>query len=1290
MMTAVCSSTRCLTTKLGRPSSALGASGGAPAPTRCGALTQNNCVNFNNKIIPVDSAFNIYFIVYGSTQLDDNTQNHLNVIDFNTNLDILEEYFLTNLIDKLFRATNEHRSSLIHEIHGLNEQMVNQEEEILHILNYKEDILSDDDIVISFERANKIYAENKKKMKEYKMNKLEIAKIRKNYMSMSEHISVIYHCINNLVTLNPMYNFSILSFVKLLNISIDKSEENKLLDKRKKDILNIFTRKIHYEISRTLSEKHQQIFFFYLVCMINIYKGEMDYDDYYFFVYDDYPKGDEIRNEVFRKVQLKRNDMSNADKALGSTSALVDSSSVLKEPCDAGRGEEPPTSDDDDMDELSEQEDLQTVPDDVSIHSLQSDECNVREAEEDSSNAQAATTQRTMGEPPAVRNASHLVSGTVEEYLLLPKRSEKDDFLNSCEGNVMLQGGHPEEGRPANGGAANREAANSRAASGEAQFPFSFETKSLPWLSAKECLSVKKLIRREKYLLFFKKAFNEYEHLFRSIKTDHTILQHKDLKNLLTNFEKLIIFKIFRFDILKLNMNNYVDACLNIGSQSYAKDLYKCYEHSSQNKLILILSEHRLSTASEIMMLSEKITGKNNLIIYNKNDKNYLLQILNDSIKNGFWVLIENAHLNIHLILEIEKYIEACNIQYSNPDFRIWISTSSVKSFPDYLLKLCVKVTFENVHNLKSGLLNIYTNVAQQEEEEEGEEEEADEEMEEADGETDEGDDDGEENGPAAAHAGRTPRSGTPREGIVDVGAEWSEKGGKKGGQKSGQKSGQKGGQKSGPKKSPKRSENERILMNKLHFSLCFFHALIQERSKFKSKGFNNCYEFTDIELKLSKENIIKFFRNKNIDINLLLYLIGNIIYGGTIIDVTDQRCFNIILNKYVNEKVIYSNNEYKYNRYYYCPHSSNKNLFLRYVKSLNFITDFSIFNLHPSLNTLYLQNYNLKILKNLEKLEYKVTKDKSKSDRHIFSIIHVLTQVLPPFINANKLNEFFVNNLKCPIITFLKMETDKYNNLLRIIYDDLTNIINFVKGKMNFAKIRHTYISISNLCVPKRWIASSFFTNLQIFHYARLIALKVSHLNRYIARLANRVFNLAAFMSPRSLMLAIRQKICTEAKVDANNVKLKYQISSYFHEEDIREDGYFVGGLFIEGAMFDATNMLIKESTSKYLYCPMPYIKVYFLTRSSPVAMPLAGASKQARPAKHAKPARPAKPAAVPKGRVHSSSFHIFKCPIYKNMHKTDNRLNNNEPIFYLKLNSKERKEKWIERNVSGVLILK
>ncbi|KJP87906.1 hypothetical protein AK88_02510 [Plasmodium fragile] len=1264
----------------------------ASTPPVSGTLTQNNCVNFNNKIITVDSAFNIYFIVYGSTKFDDNTQNHLNVIDFNINLDILEEYFLTNLIDKLFRPVHENRSALIHQIHDLNKQMVKQEEEILHILNYKEDILSDDDIVISFENANKIYLKNKKKMKEYKMNKFEIIKIRKNYMSMSEHISVIYHCINNLVTLNPMYNFSILSFVQLLNISIDKSEENKLLDKRKKDILNIFTRKIHYEISRTLSEKHQQIFFFYLVCMINIYKGEIDYDDYYFFVYDDYPKGDEIRNEVFRKVQSKKNNKPIVDKLLGHSNVLVDSSSsVLKETCDdSARGEEAATSEDD-MDGLSEQEDLQTLVDDVSLHSLESDGCDPQVSEEDSSNVQTADPQRKRGgEQTAAMHVSHMVSGTVEEYLLLPKRSEKDDFLNSCEGNVLLQGADAEEGRAATGHCTNN--------NGEAQFTFNFETKNLSWLSAKEYMSVKKLIRKEKYFFFFKKAFNEYEHLFRTIKTDHTILQHKDLKHLLTNFEKLIIFKIFRFDILKLNMNNYVDACLNIGSQSYAKDLYKCYEHSSQNKLILILSEHRLSTASEIMMLSEKITGKNNLIIYNKNDKNYLLQILNDSIKNGFWVLIENAHLNIHLILEIEKYIEACNIQYSNPDFRIWISTSSVKSFPDYLLKLCVKITFENVHNLKSGLLNIYTNVAQEEgeddeedgEEEEEEEDEAeeDDEEEEEEEEEDDHDGDGEEDKenrlPSGPHGGRPPKCRTPRKGILDVGAKWGEKDNPEGSPSRGGEKKDKDllkrrnekNQKRNKKRGEKRSENENILMNKLHFSLCFFHALIQERSKFKSKGFNNCYEFTDIELKLSKENIIKFFRNKNIDINLLLYLIGNIIYGGTIIDVTDQRCFNIILNKYINEKVIYSNNEYKFNNYYYCPHSSNKNLFLRYVKSLNFITDFSIFNLHPSLNTLYLQNYNLKILKNLEKLEYNNVK-KDKSDMHIFSIIHVLTQLLPPFIDANKLNDCFMNNLSCSIITFLKMEIDKYNNLLRTIYDDLTKIINFVKGKeMNFSKISHTYNSISNLCVPKRWIACSFFTNLQIFHYAKLISLKVSYLNKYISHLDNRVFNLAAFMSPRSLMLAIRQKICTEAKIDVNNVKLKYEISSYFNEEDIKEDGYFVGGLFIEGAMFDATNMIIKESTRKYLYCPMPYIKVYFLTKSSPVAKPLS---------------RPAKPAAVPtKGRMHGSNFYIFKCPIYKNMHKTDNRLNNNEPIFYLKLNSKERKEKWIERNVSAVLILK
>ncbi|VWU53259.1 dynein heavy chain, putative, partial [Hepatocystis sp. ex Piliocolobus tephrosceles] len=125
----------------------------------------------------------------------------------------------------------------------------------------------------------------------------------------------------------------------------------------------------------------------------------------------------------------------------------------------------------------------------------------------------------------------------------------------------------------------------------------------------------------------------------------------------------------------------------------------------------------------------------------------------------------------------------------------------------------------------------------------------------------------------------------------------------------------------------------------------------------------------------------------------------------------------------------------------------------------------------------------------------------------------------------------------------------------------------------------------------------------------------------------------------------------------------LKYETSRYFNEEDIKEDGYFIGGLFIEGAVFDVTNLTIKESNNKQLYSPLPFIKISFVNKETS--------------------------SINTKGSNSKLKLYTFKCPVYKSIHKTDNNLNKN-PIFYLKLRSKEKREKWIERNVCSVLILK
>ncbi|CAE7707182.1 DNAH2, partial [Symbiodinium sp. CCMP2592] len=86
----------------------------------------------------------------------------------------------------------------------------------------------------------------------------------------------------------------------------------------------------------------------------------------------------------------------------------------------------------------------------------------------------------------------------------------------------------------------------------------------------------------------------------------------------------------------------------------------------------------------------------------------------------------------------------------------------------------------------------------------------------------------------------------------------------------------------------------------RLFFSLCWFHAILLERKKFKMLGWNIGYDFNDSDFDIC-ENILAMYLDENpneIPWDAIRYLIAEANYGGRVTEHPDNR----ILRSYVNE----------------------------------------------------------------------------------------------------------------------------------------------------------------------------------------------------------------------------------------------------------------------------------------------------------------------------------------------------------------------------------------------------
>merc|ERR1719386_588405 len=110
----------------------------------------------------------------------------------------------------------------------------------------------------------------------------------------------------------------------------------------------------------------------------------------------------------------------------------------------------------------------------------------------------------------------------------------------------------------------------------------------------------------------------------------------------------------------------------------------------------------------------------------------------------------------------------------------------------------------------------------------------------------------------------------------------------------------------------------------RVQFALKFFHAMIQERRKFGPLGWNIRYEFNDSDLETSTtilHNMLEL--DGDIPWDTLLFVVGQINYGGRVTDDWDRRCLMAILSKYVTPELLDPDYVFSESGIYKCPEKS-------------------------------------------------------------------------------------------------------------------------------------------------------------------------------------------------------------------------------------------------------------------------------------------------------------------------------------------------------------------------------
>ncbi|XP_039735198.1 dynein axonemal heavy chain 10 [Pteropus medius] len=182
----------------------------------------------------------------------------------------------------------------------------------------------------------------------------------------------------------------------------------------------------------------------------------------------------------------------------------------------------------------------------------------------------------------------------------------------------------------------------------------------------------------------------------------------------ITPFQKLLILRCFRVDRVYRAVTDYVTVTMG---EKYVQppmiSFEAIFEQSTPNSPIVFILSPGSDPASDLMKLAERSGfGGNRLkfLAMGQGQEKVALQLLETAVARGQWLMLQNCHLLVKWLKDLEKALE--RITKPHPDFRLWLTTDPTKGFPIGILQKSLKVVTEPPNGLKLNLRATYFKIS--------------------------------------------------------------------------------------------------------------------------------------------------------------------------------------------------------------------------------------------------------------------------------------------------------------------------------------------------------------------------------------------------------------------------------------------------------------------------------------------------------------------------------------------------------------------------------------------------
>uniref|UniRef100_A0A8C8Z9L8 Dynein axonemal heavy chain 6 n=1 Tax=Prolemur simus TaxID=1328070 RepID=A0A8C8Z9L8_PROSS len=403
-------------------------------------------------------------------------------------------------------------------------------------------------------------------------------------------------------------------------------------------------------------------------------------------------------------------------------------------------------------------------------------------------------------------------------------------------------------------------------------------------------------------------------------------------------------------------------------------------------------------------------------------------------------------------------------------------------------------------------------------------------------------------------------------------------------------------------------------------FGICFFHAIIQERKKFGPLGWNICYEFNDSDRECALLNLNLYCQEGKIPWDALIYITGEITYGGRVTDTWDQRCLRTVLKRFFSPETLEDDYKYSESGIYFAPKADSLQEFKDYIENLPLIDDPEIFGMHENANLVFQYKETNTLINTILEVQPRSSSggEGKSNDEIVQELVASIQARVPEKLEMEGASEsLFVKDPQGrlnSLTTVLGQEVDRFNNLLKLIHISLRTLDKAIAGFVVMSEeMEKVYNSFLNNQVPSLWSNTAYPSLKPLGSWVKDLILRTAFVDLWLKRGQPKSYWISGFFFPQGFLTGTLQNHARKYNLPIDELSFKYNMIPTYRDQaavieaaksvqfgqelpmDLElpspEDGVLVHGMFMDASRWDDKDMVIEDALPGQMNPMLPVV---------------------------------------------------------------------------------------------------